>query len=136
MGIRNLESKRRGQSLDELEADDWGPPPFDSYLVTTCHRLRKKPIGEFKIEDLRIMIGQEIGLLFLVPLALERIEADPLAEGDYYPGDLLVNVLRVSPEFWNGHAGWHRRLRDLLRRMELIPGEIAEEVERFQNSEA
>src|SRR6516165_7980740 len=79
----------RQKSLQELEQDNWGEPPYSSYLVTTIHRLRRKPLAEFTTEDLRIMIGQRISLTFLIPLALERLEDQPLAGGDFYPGDLL-----------------------------------------------
>ena len=82
------------RSLEELEGLDWGAPTYDSYLVTTCHALRKKPLREFGVEDLRIMIGQNIGLPFLLPLALEVLKKEPLAAGDYYDGDLLAAVLR------------------------------------------
>ena len=78
MSIHNLDEKRRKQNLDQLENFEWGPPTFDSSLVRTCHRLRQMPIGEFSVEDLRIMIGQNIGLMFLVPLALEKLADDPL----------------------------------------------------------
>jgi hypothetical protein len=94
-----------GQTLDQLECDVWGEPTFDSYLVTTCHRLRTKPIDEFSVEDLRIMIGQKIGLPHLIPLAVPVLEREPLAEGDFYPGDLLANVigavewLQTNPEW-------------------------------------
>lgn len=43
------------KSLDQLEGVVWGEPSFDSHVVTTCHRLRTKPIDEFGVEDLRIM---------------------------------------------------------------------------------
>ncbi len=46
------------------------------------------------------MIGQNIGLKFLVPLALKYLHARPLAEGDFYPGDLLVSLLRAEVVFW------------------------------------
>ena len=46
------------------------------------------------------MIGQDIGLEYLVPLALERLQAEPYAEGDFYPGDLLVDVLHSDAQFW------------------------------------
>lgn len=89
----------RSRTLDELDPPVWGEPTYDSYLVTTCHRLRRKPLTEFSTEDLRIMIGQGIGLRWLVPLALEVLEKDPLAAGDFYSGDLLAAVLRVGPGF-------------------------------------
>ena len=97
----------RQKTLDELEGVVWGRPNYDSYLVQTCHRLRTKPIGEFGIEDLRIMIGQNIGLSYLLPLALDRLEEDPWAAGDMYPGDLLKMTARAD-------FPWHTRadLRD------------------------
>jgi len=95
----NIDDSREAemdQTLDQLEGDRWAEPKWDSYLVTECHRLRTKPIGEFTVEDLRIMIGQHIGLPHLVPRALEILEREPLAEGDYYPGDLLISLARAE----------------------------------------
>ena len=87
-------------TLEELDGEIWGEPELNSHLIVTCHRLRKKPIDEFTTEDLRIMIGQNIGLQFLVSKAVERLENDSLAEGDYYPGDLLNNVITRDPSFY------------------------------------
>ena len=50
------------------------------------------------VEDLQIMIGQQIGLPYLVPITLQRLRANVLAEGAFYPGDLLANVLRVDEQ--------------------------------------
>ena len=61
------------------------------------------------VEDLRIMIGQEIGLDYLIPVAVAELEREPLAEGDYYPGDLLANVIRCGE--------WLRLHPDLLVRV-------------------
>ena len=93
----------RMKSLQELEYADWGEPNYDSYLVTTCHRLRRKPLMEFTIEDLSTMIGQQIGLPYLLPLALDRLAEDPLVGGDMFPGDLLTVVAGVPPQFWQQH---------------------------------
>jgi hypothetical protein len=90
----------RTKSLEELEGDVWGEPEFKSGLVTTCHALRRKPLCEFTPENLRIMIGQSIGLHFLAPLALEVLAQNPLIETDFAPGVLLKYVLEVDPVFW------------------------------------
>jgi len=95
-----LENNWRRKSLENLEKSNWGEPDFDSHLITTCHKLRRKTLDEFSIEDLRIMIGQNIGLKFLIPLALEELNKNILAEGDYYEGDLLQAVLNSETEFW------------------------------------
>jgi hypothetical protein len=36
------------KSLQELEGTDWGEPDYPSHLVKTCHRLRRKPLQEFR----------------------------------------------------------------------------------------
>jgi hypothetical protein len=85
-----------GKTLEMLDGLVWGEPEFDSYLVSTCHRLRKKPVDEFTTEDFRIMINQGISLAHLVPQAIDLLEREPLAQGDYYPGDLLASVVRAE----------------------------------------
>jgi hypothetical protein len=102
---------RDDRTLSEIEADDWGKPTFDSGLVQTCHALRYKPLGTFTVEDLRILIGQKISVAVLMPLALERLQENPLAEGHFFPGDLLKNVLQVDASFWRAHPDYHRRAR-------------------------
>lgn len=72
------------------------------------------PLEDFETADLRIMIGQQISLFFLVPLALEKLEEDPLAEGNYYPGDLLKVVLEVPAKFWGLHTDMQNSLRRIV----------------------
>lgn len=81
-------------SLEQLEKDVWPEPDYTSYLVTTCHKLRKKRLGEFSVEDLRIMLGQSIGAIHLLPRAIEILRVNPFAEGDFFEGDLLVAIAR------------------------------------------
>ncbi|HQU42831.1 MAG TPA: contact-dependent growth inhibition system immunity protein [Pirellulales bacterium] len=57
----------RPNTLEELEQADWGAPTYESHLASECHRLRRIPLRELRTEDLRIMIAQQIGLLYLVP---------------------------------------------------------------------
>ena len=59
------------------------------------------------------MIGQNIGLVYLVPLALNELRKCPLAEGDYYPGDLLNMVLRTDPQTWREHPDWRAEVREI-----------------------
>jgi hypothetical protein len=91
------------QTLDELEGVEWGPPTYDSALVGNVHRLRRVPLKQYRLEDLRLMIGQQVGVKYLVPRALDHLEAHPLASGDFYPGDLLAAVARLPDDFWTTH---------------------------------
>ena len=88
------------QTLTEIEGDHWHAPEFDSHLVSRVHQLRHKPLGDFTVEDLRITVGQSVGLPHLLPIALSILESDPMAEGDLFPGDLLSSVMRVAESFW------------------------------------
>jgi CDI immunity proteins len=114
------------KTLDQLEGDVWGDPTFNSYLVTTCHRLRTKPVDAFSVEDLRIMIGQKIGLPHLVPLAVPVLEREPLAEGDFYPGDLLANVIGAV-EWLQSNPEWLARV---IRVTERASAELVNEEDR------
>jgi hypothetical protein len=107
---------RRDKTLEELDGEVWGEPELNSYLVTTCHRLRRIPLRDFEEEDLRIMIGQGFSLDYLVPLAIEYLEGNPFAQGDFYPGDLLENVLRVDREFWVHRPELRQRMKAIAER--------------------
>lgn len=112
----------RNKSLQQLDGQDWGEPTFDSHLVTECHRLHRVPLRDFTAEDLRITIGQNIGLEHLVPLALERLHDDPFAEGAYYPCDLLVSLLGAEAQFWQSHPELREQLVAITERaIEMFP---------------
>ncbi|WP_307872763.1 contact-dependent growth inhibition system immunity protein [Paractinoplanes ovalisporus] len=100
------------RSLQEIEDDDWGDPqPDATRLVSTVLALRRRAVGTLEVEDLRILLGQQVGVPVLVPLALARLEEDPLVEGDFYPGDLLATVLRLPAEHWRSHPDQVERVR-------------------------
>lgn len=88
------------KTIEQLEKKYFEIPNGESYLVTTCGILRKKALENFEIEDLRIMIGQNIGLKYLIPIATKVLDKNILAEGDFYQGDLLKSVLTSEIEFW------------------------------------
>ena len=93
------------RSLEQIEDDRWGPPPEEaSHLVTTVHALRERPVRTLGVEELRLLLGQGEGVDVLVPLALAQLRENPLAEGDYYPGDLLAAVLTLPEASWSRHG--------------------------------
>ena len=91
------------KSIEELEGDAWDEPIYDSYVVTQSHLLRRKPLKDLSVENLRLLAGQEIGFPWVLELAIEQLEGNPWAEGDHYEGDLLANVSRVEPAPWSSH---------------------------------
>jgi len=104
------------KSLESLEKDFWGEIPKDEgHLVSTCHKLRKKQLCELEIEDLRIMIGQNIGLKYLIPIAINALHDNILAEGDYYEGDLLKSVLSSDASYWKNEIENWTEMCELFR---------------------
>ena len=130
-----LENDWRQKSLENLEKKTWPALSSDegSYLFKTCNSLRKKQLQDFTTEDLRIMIGQEIGLYFLMPLAIETLTDNLFAEGDYYEGDLLKSVLDVDTKFWDDNKNYWQQLNDLIkdRRQEIT--KIKFDLSKFDN---
>jgi hypothetical protein len=107
----------RSRSIEEIEGDYWGMPPAPgTRLIDEVHRLRRVPVGELTVEDLRLLVGQGVALTVVMPLAVQRLEEDPLAEGDLFEGDLLTAVLRVPVGFWSDHPDLAERLRARLKR--------------------
>ena len=98
-----MDEARLRKTLEDLDGERWGSPTYGSHVVREAHRLRRIPIGDLTIENLRLLIGQKIGLDWLVPLALARLVDEPLAEGDFYPGDLVTSVLRIDGAYWDSH---------------------------------
>lgn len=122
----------RSKSLQELEGQDWGEPDFDSHLVSTCNKLRKKSIGLFEAEDLRIMIGQGIGLEYLVPLALETLEDNIFTKGDIYSGDLLDTILSVDNNFWENNLIYKKDLEYILQKnINILTSKLSSFCKRF-----
>jgi len=100
--MRNDPSK----TLEQLESDYWGPPPTGpdvSGLVINCHLLRQKRIKDLTIEDLRLLIGQNRGLEYITPFAINYLQQNIMSEGDLYEGDLLHNVLGIKADYWKSH---------------------------------
>ena len=116
-------------SIEELEGERWPEPELDSHVVLECHRLRKLQLRLFTVENLRLMLGQDIGSRYLVPIALEHLEADPFVAGDFYPGDLLCSMLSLPHAFWTEHPELGRRAAAVAARaMDHVMGEHADEI--------
>ncbi|MFD7417457.1 contact-dependent growth inhibition system immunity protein [Kitasatospora purpeofusca] len=122
----------RDRSLEELEHDRWPAPSGDeTRLVATVLALRRKPVGDLTVEDLRLLIGQGVGLVHLLPLAVDVLRGDPLAEGDMYEGDLLATVLSRGAEVWHRIPGLGEEVRSIALELTDVPWPLASRIEEF-----
>ncbi|MFI6899568.1 contact-dependent growth inhibition system immunity protein [Streptomyces sp. NPDC050256] len=125
----------RSRSLEELEGDRWPEPPADAtYLIATVHALRRRPVGALSVEDLRLLVGQDVGLPVLLALAVEVLRDNPLAEGDMYEGDLLRAVLSRSPAVWNAYPDLAGQLTLVVGGLSGLSPDLLSTVERFVGS--
>lgn len=122
-----LENNWRHKSIENLEKQDFSNPiDAPTNMVKRCLELCKVPLDQFSVEDLRLMIGQDFSLRYLIPLAIEHLKTDIFVEGDLFPGDLLKNVLSVDTNFWINNKPLWTEVSDLIknRRDELASNKI------------
>ncbi len=106
----------RRMTIENLEKQDFGNPnEAPTNMVKRCLELCRVPLDKFTVEELRLMIGQEFSLQYLIPLAIEHLQKDIFAEGDYYPGDLLNNVLAVDIKFWTANRNLWAAVNELIK---------------------
>ena len=119
------------RTIEEIEGvREPEPGPNAGFLVERCTALRRKPLSQFTTEDLRIMLGQQIAVPILLPMAVAVLAEDPLAEGDFYPGDLLNAVVRIPDAAWVGEE--RERLASVLRALPRLEDKMVREaVEAF-----
>src|SRR3569833_3127639 len=108
-------------TLEQIEDRHWGNPPADATrLIKTVYELRHKPLGIMHTEDLRVLLLQQESVDALVPVALTHLEQNPLAEGDFYPGDLLTAVLKIPQTYWQQHPDQRRRASSVIETVEAL----------------
>ncbi|GGS84474.1 contact-dependent growth inhibition system immunity protein [Streptomyces griseoviridis] len=122
----------RDRSLQELERERWSAPSGDeTRLMATVRELRRKPIGGLTVEDMRLLIRQNVGLAHLLPLAVEVLRSDPLAEGDMYEGDLLAAVLTRDAGVWIDYPELRREVRSIVSELADVSPALKRDVEGF-----
>ncbi|MFD8216816.1 contact-dependent growth inhibition system immunity protein [Streptomyces sp. NPDC059697] len=88
---------------------------------------------EFELSKchLRLLIGQDVGLPVLLPLAVEVLRDNPLAEGDMYEGDLLSAVLTRSPAVWCAQPEVAKQLNVIVGGLTDLSPDLRSKVEEF-----
>ncbi|MFD7783490.1 contact-dependent growth inhibition system immunity protein [Streptomyces nojiriensis] len=89
------------RTLDELDGPPWPPPPSPTTsLVAKVHALRRERLGDLTPADLRTLITQDVGLPYVLPLAVRLLLEEPLLDAYFHPGDLLLAVLGRPGPAW------------------------------------
>lgn len=67
----------------------------------------------------------------LLPLAVEVLRDNPLAEGHMYEGDLLNTVLTRNSTVWSAHPDLARQLASIVGGLSGLSPDLRTTVERF-----
>lgn len=125
----------RDLSLEALEGDRWPDPPVGSTgLVARVHELRRRLVGTLRPWDLARLIGQDVGLPWTLPLALESLRdaAPRQAETGFYDDELLSAVLTRAPATWSRYPALAGEVDEILRLLTDLSPYVARDVERFR----
>lgn len=120
-------------TLEQLENDIWLEPDVRTSLVDACHRLRKIPIDALSAGEIRLLLGQRIGVLHLAPQAIQLLEVDPMLDATFFPGDLLTAVLRADNNRYRGFPELRSRLITIVSRVKRSISEIDEMCESLRD---
>jgi len=124
----------RSNSLEQLEGEPWGDPPADATsLVRTVYEWRRRPIGTLEPHELARLIGQDVGLPWLLPLGVEilRDEVAGQATGGFFDGDLLYAVLSRNPQVWTARPELARALKGVVSMLTEPSRYVRQEIETF-----
>ena len=97
-----------------IHPDTISLPGDDSYVQQKLVELKTKPFADFSIEDLRFVLLHRIGHDVAVPIAIDRLSENVLAEGDLYQGDLLFALISFDDDYWERHAEHRNRFYQIL----------------------
>ncbi len=108
----------RSKSIEELSGYYWFAPDFHSNVVLKSHALRRKPLAELSLEDIRMGVMQQVGVSYLVPVALEAVEKDPFVESLNFEAEIALTLLNIPFEYWQAHPELRTRMQRVYERIE------------------
>jgi hypothetical protein len=110
-------------ALDDLREPQWRAGDVS---LATSER------DELGVEELRLLLSRQKSLGRYVPRALDLLERNPLAEGDYYPGDLLHAVLQVDVEYWRANRAQWERAYELVESLAFAQTRLSDALQAFR----
>ncbi len=118
----------------EMGLSELPPSKGEEYPLPEWYRsVREFPLEELDVEDICKACRQQIHSEYVVPLALEILQTEPLA-GDAYDGELFVSLKSVSPDYWPKHPNELQIVKSLIEKLlhdETIASDLSQDVEDF-----
>jgi len=104
-------------SLEELTGFKLGDPEeAPTSMVAAIIESWKKPLDKLSDEEIGRVVVQNTGYPYLLDVLWPKLNADPLFDGGYYPGDVLSNLIRAETDIWVDRSSYKAELASLYRR--------------------
>ena len=103
----------RSKSLLQLKREKFRDFSWDFHPFPSGYGLRVLPLETLTEEHMWILIRQAIGLDYLVLMALEKLEVNPLLKSRRSEGDLLSAVLCADALVWKRNPQYRQRVTKL-----------------------
>lgn len=92
----------------------------------------QRPIAAASLDEVLSALVHGWCLGAVVPIALARVERDPLVRASQFDGDLMRGLMEVPGAFWGRHPRLYDRYREALRQSAALRRRLpAEERMRF-----
>ncbi|MFI9507128.1 contact-dependent growth inhibition system immunity protein [Nocardia sp. NPDC052566] len=128
---RNID---KAKSVEQLEGVCWTEPAkFATSMVEAVYLLRKRPVGELAPHELARLISQNIGLPWLIPIALDylRETAPSEAAGGFYDDDLLGAVITRNKAWWVTMPEYVTHLKETVEMLTDIGQYLKDDIDQF-----
>jgi hypothetical protein len=107
----------RKKTLLQLKREKFRDLSWDFYPFPSGYYLRNVPLEKLSDGDMWVLIRQAIGLDYLIGIALDRLETNPLIKARRSEGDLLSAVLCADALVWKRNPHYRQRVSLLWRKI-------------------
>lgn len=107
----------RTKTLLQLKREKFRDLGWDFHPFPSGYYLRHVPLEKLTEADMWTLIRQAIGLDYLVSMALDRLEMNPLIKAKRSEGDLLSAVLCADALVWKRNPQYRQRVAALWRKV-------------------
>lgn len=107
----------RKKTLVQLKREKFRDLSWDFHPFPSGYYLRNVPLEKLTDGDMWVLIRQAIGLDYVVDMALDRLEVNPLIKARRSEGDLLSAVLCADALVWKRNPEYRQRVTLLWRKI-------------------
>ena len=115
-----MKTPRNQKSADYLSLIDLGQikdfkiTGSEAGFIQKIHAIRNKCLRDFTVDEVRVCLSQNIGVVYLVQKALGFLETNPWIEAEHYEGDLLNTCIDIPDDYWKERKDNKERMRSIL----------------------